>query len=85
MKSAFRTTEFWAALITNVMGWVVLFGGLTAEEGAAVSGELKTVAGCVLAILSALGYIGTRTAVKASRAKALAAGIPVKEVRDAGL
>jgi uncharacterized membrane protein YhaH (DUF805 family) len=85
MKAAWKTTEFWAALITNGIGLAVLFGGLTAEQGDVVGGELKTIAGAVIAILTSLGYIGVRGAVKLARARALAAGRTAPELAEAGL
>jgi len=71
MKSALKTTEFYATLITNVMGLLMLTGALNADEGEEIGNAAKAIAGAVLSIATTLGYIKSRTDVKRARIDAI--------------
>ena len=56
MKAAYKTTEFWAALIGQLASLAVLFGVVTADQGTALASALQAIAGGVLSIISVLGF-----------------------------
>jgi hypothetical protein len=58
------TPEFWATLITNVVGLGVLFGGLTSEQGNNVTEQLKIISGAIISLTSTLTYVKTRVDLK---------------------
>ena len=71
MKKAWQTTEFWAMLITNLVGIAVITGAVGAEEGEEIGNALKTIAGAVISIATTLGYAKARVDVKKARAEAI--------------
>jgi uncharacterized protein YunC (DUF1805 family) len=71
MKKAWQTTEFWAALITNLLGIAMLMGYVNVEEGEELGNALKSIAGAVISIATTLGYIKARTDVKKARIEAV--------------
>jgi uncharacterized protein (DUF697 family) len=66
MTPVWLTAEFWTTMITNVIGIVVLVGGLTADQGTELTKALTTIAGGVIAALSAFGYVKGRLELKKS-------------------
>lgn len=63
MQNSWKTPEFWAALLGQVIGIAVLVGGITAEEGENVNKALQAIIGGVLSLGTILGFIkaqGTR-------------------------
>lgn len=66
-KSGLATTEFWAMLVSNIVGLVVLFGGLSADQGSELTKSATIIAGAILSVLTSLGYIGGRVAIKRAR------------------
>ena len=65
MKPIWQTPEFWATLIGNIMGIVVLAGGLTGEQATEMQGALQAIIGGLLSIMTLFGFIkaqGTRKA-----------------------
>jgi hypothetical protein len=75
MKVTWKTPEFWAALVGQVVSMVVLFGGLTAEQGAGMEDALKAISGGVLSILTILGYLGAQMKRKALAVELVTAGV----------
>jgi hypothetical protein len=71
MKKAWQTTEFWAMLIPNVVGIIVVTGIVGAEEGEELGNALKSIAGAIISIATTMGYIKGRADVKKARADAI--------------
>jgi hypothetical protein len=71
MKKSWKTTEFWAMLVTNVMGVLVLLGVIGSEQGEEIGNALKAIAGGIVSIATTLGYMKSRTEVKKARVEAL--------------
>jgi hypothetical protein len=66
MKNVLKTPEFWATIIGNIIGIIIMIGGLTAEQGATLNSALKAISGGVLAILTLLGFIKAQSMRKAA-------------------
>ena len=64
MKATWKTNEFWASLIGQIMSMVVLFGALNADQGAGIEVALQAIAGGVLSIATIFGFIKATTARK---------------------
>jgi len=64
MTSKWTSRKFWVAIIAGVSGIV------TTIWGASVGTEVEVIAGAILTIAAALGYITAEAAVDAARAKA---------------
>ena len=58
MTKGFRTSEFWLSLAAIVIGGI-MGSGILSSEGVALK-----IAGLAMAVLSALGYTASRTALK---------------------
>jgi len=76
-KDGWRSTEFWATLLTNVGGLLALFGVHVPIASPAVSGVVSAVGGAIAAV-STVYYTVQRSRVK--RAEAITAA-PVEIVR----
>jgi hypothetical protein len=91
MQSTFKTPEFWATVIGQVIGIAVLCGGLTSEQGTALQQSLQTIVGGVLSILTLFGYIKAQSVRKAAAAAIMIAriqkhgGDPVRVLAGAAL
>lgn len=57
MRNQFTTPEFWAALVGQVIGMVVLFGGLTDAQAVDMQAGLESLIGGAISVLTVLGYI----------------------------
>ena len=57
MKSVWKTPEFWAVLIGNGVSLVVLFGGISGQQGTELTSALQTITGGVLSVLTIFGFI----------------------------
>lgn len=66
MKKAWKTTEFWGALITNLVGIAMIFGVIGAEEGEEIGNAAKAIAGALLSLGATFGYIKERGELKKS-------------------
>ena len=66
MKPAWYTTEFWTMIITSGVGIAMAMGVVNTEQGQEIGNALKAIAGAVITIASALGYMKSRTTVKAA-------------------
>jgi len=71
MKKAWQSTEFWAAIISNIVGIAVVFGAINANEGEEIGNALKAIAGACITIATTLGYIKGRVELKKSRIESL--------------
>jgi len=71
MKAYYKTSEFWGALITNVVGVAMLMGYVNTEEGEELGNALKAIAGAVLSLASTIGYIHERTSLKKAHVTAI--------------
>ena len=70
-NKSWQTTEFWAMLITNLVGIAIVTGGVGAEEGEEIGNALKAIAGAAISIGTTLGYIKGRVDVKKAKAEAI--------------
>ena len=75
MKKVYLTPEFWATMVGNVIGIIVLMGGLTAEQGGDLQNALQTIIGGVLSILTTFGFIKAQATRKAAAAALMMARI----------
>jgi hypothetical protein len=75
MKPVYLTPEFWATIVGNIVGLVVVFGGLTAEQGTGMTQSLQTIAGAVLSIVTLLGFVGGQSKRKIAAASLMMARI----------
>jgi len=66
MQPVFKTPEFWATLIGQVVSMIVLFGGLSAEQGTELTTALQSISGAVLSVLTILGFIKAQSTRKAA-------------------
>lgn len=72
MTNAIKTAEFWTALVANIVGLVVLFGGVTQDQGTELTKQLQIMAGAIMSVLSTLGYVRARTDLKSEVVSAVA-------------
>jgi hypothetical protein len=56
-KSVWQTPEFWASMISQIVGIVVLTGGMTSDQGTEVTKALQAISGGVMSLISVLGLI----------------------------
>lgn len=70
MKNSWKTIEFWAAMIGQVTGILVLAGVLTPEAGSGIAEAVTVIIGGILTLGSIFGFIKA----EATR-KQLAAGL----------
>lgn len=82
MKSNWTTPEFWAALIGQVVGLVVLFGGITAGQGDEMAAALKSISGGVLSVLTILGYIKAQSVRKALAVRLQILAVNVRQTSE---
>lgn len=55
-KPGYKTTEFWSAVIAQILGLLMLFGVLEPGQGSAMSGGEAQAIGGAVAGLANLGY-----------------------------
>lgn len=80
-KPGYKTTEFWSAVITQILGLLMLFGVLEPSQGSPLGGGEAQAVGGLMAGLSTLGYSLSRGAAK----RALSILLVVGAVMMAGL
>jgi len=78
MQKPWLTPEFYATVLGNIIGLVVLLGGLTSVQGAEWIKALTAIAGGILAILTSLGYINAQAQKKVAIIAQLGAIAAVK-------
>lgn len=67
VKSGWKTTEFWHATATQIVGVGIALGLLTHGQGDAVVGAVSAVAAAAIAVVSAfvsVRYSADRSAIK---------------------
>jgi len=64
MRSALLTVEFWVTMVTNVVGLVVLFGGLSADKADSLKATLTVIIGAVLPLVASTVYAKSRSDLK---------------------
>lgn len=57
IQPMWKTSEFWAALVGNLIGLAVVLGTLTEAQGSEITEAVQTISGAVMAIASILGFI----------------------------
>ena len=72
-KPAWKTTEFWVMVATQLIGILTLAGVFTAKESEALSSGIQAIVGAVITIASAFGYTWNRTEIKKARGALIAA------------
>lgn len=72
-KSIFSTPEFWASLISQIMGIVVLAGGMTSEQGTEVTKALQAISGGVMSLLSVGGLLWAQHSRRNTAAQVISA------------
>jgi len=75
MKPVWQTTEFWATIIGNIIGIVVMAGGMTSEQGTELQSALQSIIGGVLSVITICGFIKAQSVRKAAAASVLVAKI----------
>lgn len=83
-KPNYKTSEFWIALITNVIGMLVMTGVISTEESQKITSNLQPVIGGIISIASTLGYIFARVQIKGIRAQMVMCAHNVRYSTDAG-
>ena len=73
MKAGWKTSEFWAAIVAQLISVLILTGVLQPEEGDTIKDAVGTLISAGLSLASVFKYIHARTAIKA-QAMVLAAG-----------
>lgn len=67
-KPGVKTTEFWIAVLAQLIPLLVMFGVLTADEGSVLADAVSRAVAAVVALIAAVWpiveYIKSRTAVK---------------------
>jgi hypothetical protein len=63
-KPGYKTTEFWTALASQIVGLLILMGVVTAESGAELTNALYAVIGGTAMVVPAVGYIVGRAWLK---------------------
>jgi nicotinamide riboside transporter PnuC len=69
MKSGWKTSEFWTAILSSLVGIMVVLGWITPEMQGALSEAIAQAAGGLISIVSIVAYILSRTKVKAEESK----------------
>jgi hypothetical protein len=75
MKVIWQTPEFWATIIGNTLGIVVLLGGLTSDEAGELSKAAQAIVGGLLSVLTLFGFIKAQMVRKAIAVQLLIARI----------
>lgn len=64
MKPGIKTSEFWVALVAQVVGILALIGVFTPEQADTLQQALTALAGAIMQALSAFGYAVSRGSAK---------------------
>ena len=67
MKAGWKTTEFWKALVTNVMGLLLLFGVVGPDTHDTVLAATTALAGAVISAAATVGYSMSRGSAKSNQ------------------
>ena len=64
MKPGYRTTEFWVAIVVQLIGMGALMGWFTPEQSTALTEASTQIGGIVAMVASAFGYSISRGMAK---------------------
>ena len=64
MQPAWKTTEFWATLVSNIVGIIALLGYVSSDQATALTEASIQIAGAVLMIATSFGFVKERSAVR---------------------
>jgi hypothetical protein len=64
MKPGYKTTEFWLAIASQLLGILVVLGVITPEQQDAFAGALQHIAGAIMMVGSGFGYSLSRGIAK---------------------
>lgn len=67
MKQGYKTTEFWVALATNIVGLAVLSGWIGPEQSEPTLQAVEQIVGALMALGSTYGYSASRGQAKRSQ------------------
>lgn len=79
MRAAWTTSEFWATIIAQLMAVAVTLNLFTPEQGGAIGNATTTIAGGLISLGAALGYLRSTAKVRTELVGTLA----VSSVRPA--
>lgn len=84
VKPGYSTTEFWIALINNIVGMLLILGYITPEEADQVAVAVSQVIGGVVVIASVAIYAWSRYSLKSSivNSGAQVGSLPIKTPRS---
>jgi len=66
MTPGYKSTEWWLSLIVSLLGVAGTLGFLTPDQTNTLSTSISQIFGAVIAIVSVVKYIGSRTSLKAA-------------------
>lgn len=73
MNPVYATAEFWAALVGQIIGILVLTGTLTADQGEKLKSAAPTIVGGLISALTLFGFIKAQAVRKAAAASLMVA------------
>lgn len=72
MRAAWTTSEFWAAIVAQLMAVAVTLNLFTPEQGGAIGNAATTIAGGIISLGAALGYMRSASKVRSELVGTLA-------------
>lgn len=69
MKSGWKTSEFWVAILSSVIGIMVVLGWITPEQQGQLSEAITQAIGGLISIIATIAYIFSRAKVKTEEKK----------------
>jgi hypothetical protein len=69
VKPGYKTTEFWMSIGTTIAGILVILGWITPEMQQQLPEIIGKASGGIIALVSLISYIWSRTSVKNSETK----------------
>lgn len=69
MKSGWKTSEFWTAILSSLVGIMVVLGWITPEMQSGLSEAIAQAVGGLISIVATVAYIFSRTKVKSEEGK----------------
>ena len=71
MKPTWQTPEFWATLVSNIVGIIALLGYVTPEQSTALTTGISQIAGLLLMIATSFGFIKGQITMRTALARAV--------------
>jgi cytosine/uracil/thiamine/allantoin permease len=69
MKSGWKTSEFWVAILSSLVGIMVVLGWITPEVQSQLTEAIAQAVGGLISIVATIMYILSRAKVKAEESK----------------